>query len=225
MDYIVARTFNSLYIVLDIIWLVIFIGILSYFKKYSAIIVGLLAGLLYFSVDYGIFYHLLGSRGVIGVNTCRLLFWLSMSYGFTNFVWIWLLLDNDGNELEWSLIPIIGWFTVALLSQNFGGGFSEISIERRVAGYHGVMMLILAAGYLILILRNLLQQGNTKKIPIKRLLIIGVGVQLAWETVLLVTGIRPTGLKPLVLNSLIETNLGMPYIYLIHRWTKDRKSN
>jgi hypothetical protein len=42
-------------------------------------------------------------------------------------------------------------------------------------------------------------------------------VQFAWEAVLLLTGIRPAGIQPLIVNSLIETNLGMPYIYLIFR--------
>ncbi|WP_304224955.1 hypothetical protein [Gracilinema caldarium] len=68
-----------------------------------------------------------------------------MSYGFTNFAWIWLLLDRDGHGVEWSL---------------------------------------------------------------------------------LISGIRPPLWQPLVINSLIETNLGMPYIYLIHKqvtktWKED----
>ena len=218
MDYSVVRTFNGLYIVLDIIWLGIFAWILYCRKKYSAIVVGFLAGLLYVIVDYGIFYHFLGTRKVIGANAFFLLFWLSMSYGFTNFAWIWLLLDNAGKDLEWSLIPIMGWFTVSLLSQNFGGSFFEILITRHVASYHGVMALILTVGYLILILHNTKQPTKEQRIPIKRLLIIGVGVQLAWETVLLITGIRPVKFKPIILNSLIETNLGLPYIYFIHRW-------
>jgi hypothetical protein len=223
MDYSVARNFNALYIILDIIWLGIFAWILYRRKKHSAIVVGFLAGLLYAIVDYGIFYHFLGTRKVIGANAFWLLFWLSMSYGFTNFAWIWLLLDNDGNDLEWSLIPIIGWVTVSLLSQNFGGSFTEISITRQVESYHGVMALILTIGYLILILHNTKQPTEERRIPIKRLLIIGVGVQLAWETALLITGIRPMGFKPIILNSLLETNLGLPYTYFIHRWYRAGK--
>ena len=33
---------------------------------------------------------------------------------------------------------------------------------------------------------------------------------------LLVSGIRPDGWKALAVNSLVETNLGLPYLYLIH---------
>jgi hypothetical protein len=34
--------------------------------------------------------------------------------------------------------------------------------------------------------------------------------------VLLVSGIRPEGWEALVVNSLVEANLGLPYLYLIH---------
>ena len=217
MDYIVARSFNYLFIILDILWLIIYTAILLDRKKYAAITVGLLAGLLYVIVDYGFFYLILGTRHVEGAATFPLLFWLSMSYGFTNFTWIWLLLDRDGKALEWSLLLVIGWLAVGLLSMNAGGRFPMVTIERRVASYHGYMAAILAVGYGILIVRNLRAEAGEETAPIGRILLIGIGVQLAWESVLLLTGIRPSGLRPIVVNSLLETNLGLPYMYLIHR--------
>ena len=60
-------------------------------------------------------------------------------------------------------------------------------------------------------------------------------VQFGWEAGLLLGGIRSAGfegiedkLRPLVINSLLETNLGMPYIYLIYlayssRFTEDMR--
>jgi len=214
MGITAARTFNSLYIILDIIWLVIFSGVLLYFKKRLAVIVGLLAGIVYFLVDYGIFYQLLGTRHFAGADPFWLLLWMSVSYGFTNFTWIWLLLDRDKYALEWSLLPILGWITIGQLSQNYGAGFQEISISRTTGSYHGAMALILCAGYLLLIINNLRGKG---KANILRLMLIGIGVQFAWEAALLLCGIRPALWQPIAVNSLIETNLGMPYIYWIHR--------
>ncbi|MCA1951300.1 MAG: hypothetical protein LDL24_12060 [Treponema sp.] len=146
-----------------------------------------------------------------------------MSYGFTNFAWIWLLLDRNGHEVEWSLLPILGWITVGQLSGNFGSQFDEISISRATGAYHGVMALILCVGYLYIIYRNLQKKEH---IDILWLMFIGIGVQFAWEFSLLISGIRPPLWQPLVINSLIETNLGMPYIYLIHKqvtktWKED----
>lgn len=221
MDYTVARTFSSLYIFIDIIWLIIFASVLLYFKKRMAAIAGFLAGILYFIVDYGFFYQLLGTRHIEGAHPLWFLMWLSMSYGFTNFAWIWLLLDRDGHAVEWSLLPILGWITVGQLSQAFGGGFTQISISRGTGSYHGYMEFILCVGYLLVIIHNL--QGK-QKINILWLLAIGIGVQFAWEASLLLSGIRPAEWRPVIVNSLIETNLGIPYMYFIHKYFISRRN-
>ena len=223
MDMMVARTFNTLYIYMDIVWLVIYALILLWRGRYPALIAGLAGGIIYFAVDYGIFYLLLGTRVVEGADTLWFLLWLSMSYGFTNFAWIWLLLDRDGYAVEWSLLTVSGWVAVATLSSGYGAAFPVISIHRGTAGYHGIMAMILLAGYLYLILRNLRVQPH-EKVNLLRLLAIGIGVQFSWELILLISGIRPAGVLPLIVNSLIETNLGMPYLYLIHRAVRKRLS-
>jgi hypothetical protein len=222
MDFTIARTFSSLYIVLDVAWLLVYGGILLAFRKRVALVVGLLMGVVYFLVDWGIFYELLGTRHITGANPFWFEVWLSMSYGLTNFAWIWLLLDRDGHAVEWSLLPILGWVAVGQLASNYGAGFTQISISRGV-GYHGAMTAILLVGYLIVIIRNL---RGTDKVNILWLLAIGIGVQFAWEAALLINGIRPAQWQPIVVDSLIETNLGIPYIYYIHRFvTKSRTAS
>jgi len=219
MEFAVARTFSLLYVILDIVWLLILASLLLYLKRRMAVIVGLLAGVLYFLVDYGIFYQLLGTRQVEGGDPFWILLWLSMSYGFTSFMWIWLLLDRDGHAVEWSLLPILGWVTIGLLSQHFGAGFGEISISRGIGSYHGIMALILCAGYLVVILGNL---RGRERVNILWMMAIGIGVQFAWEAALLLSGIRPPLWQPIVINSLIETNLGIPYTYYIHKYITGR---
>lgn len=84
------------------------------------------------------------------------------------------------------------------------------------------MAIILFVGYLGLIVYNLRQKDGDLRIDIPWLLAIGILVQLGWETGLRVGGIRSAGfasfgekLRTLVVNSLLETNLGMSYIYAI----------
>ena len=217
MDILVAREFNSLYIILDLIWLGILTTLLLYFKKHLALLVGLLAGLLYMLIDYGIFYRLLGTRVVEGADPFWFLFWLSVSYGLTNFVWIWLLLNRDKMGVRWSILIITGYIAVAFTSQIFGRNFHPISISRGTGSYHRVMAVILVIGYLYLLIRNTRAGKNGfPKANLLRLMMIGIGVQFTWEFALLVSGIRPPSITPLIANSLLETNLGMPLIYLIH---------
>ena len=68
MDFTVARSFSSLYIILDIVWLLFYAVLLLYFKRRMAIIAGLVAGVVYFLIDYGIFYQLLGTRHIEGAD-------------------------------------------------------------------------------------------------------------------------------------------------------------
>jgi hypothetical protein len=214
MQIVAARTLNTLYIYLDVAWLALFCGLLVFFKRRLALLVGLLAGVLYLLVDYGIFYRLLGTRIVHGADPFWFLLWLSFSYGITNFAWIWLLLDRDGHAVEWSALIVTAWLAIALLSQNFGAAFHVITIQRGTEAYHGLMAVILFAGYLYIIVQNL---RGKEKINIIWLMAIGIGVQASWEAVLLLTGIRPAGIGALLVNSLIETNLGLPFIFIIHR--------
>lgn len=216
MEYLVSRELNLLYIVLDIIFLFLLGYLVIRRRNYRALLFGLAGGLIYFIVDYGIFYVLLQTRVVTGANPALFLLWLSMSYGFTNLLWIWLFLDRDKNLVEWSLLIVIGWFSIALISQSFGSDFAQITISRGTSSYHGAMAVILLIGYLFVIIRNLNSTENNK-INIPRLLFIGIIVQFSWEAVLLISGIRPFGIKPLLINSLLETNLGIPYLYFIHK--------
>ena len=61
---------------------VIAIGLALITKEvYSSLFIGILAGgLLYFLVDYGIFYLALGTRQVVGADPFAFLLWLSVSY-------------------------------------------------------------------------------------------------------------------------------------------------
>jgi hypothetical protein len=216
-EVIAARSMNFLYIYLDIGFLCLFLSLLLWKKKYQAVLVGLFGGLLYFAVDYGIFYSLLHTRVVEGADTAWFLLWLSMSYGFTNFVWIWLWLDHDENLLEWSLFIPLVWFSEALISQYAGANTGTITISRGTGSYHWVMAIFLVVGYLHLIITNLKAKDKKDKAPILWILAIGVLVQFAWEAILAITGIRNQSWQTLIINSLLETNMGLPYLYLIHK--------
>jgi hypothetical protein len=215
MDIVAARSFNTLYIYLDIVFLALFTALLLWRRRYQALLAGVAGCAIYFAADYGIFYSLMHTRHVVGADPLWFLLWLSISYGLTNFAWIWLLFDRDGHGREWSVFIVTGWVAVALLSQSYGGDFAGISIYRGTA-YHGAMALVMFAGYAWLAVRNL-RAAAGQKVNLLWLLAIGIGVQLSWEVVLLLTGIRPDSLQPLIVDSLVETNLGIPILYLVHR--------
>ena len=222
-EIIARRQFAPLYIWLDIGFLAVFLTMLLWKKKYMTVCVGLFFGLVYMAVDYGIFHLLLHTRSISrGHSLFWVLLWMSMSYGFTNFTWIWLWISLDKHLLEWSLLILLWWFCCPLLTQTFAPEAAPIVIQRTTGSYHGYMALILFIGYLGAIIYNLQQADKAHAFPLPWLLAIGILVQFGWEAGLLLGGIRSAGLSmegkllPLIVNSLLETNLGMPYVYAIY---------
>ena len=232
-EIIAQRVFNPLYIYLDTAFLVGLLALLIIKRKYMTAIFGLFGGVLYFIVDYGIFHAALHTRSIEGGDMFGVLLWMSMSYGITNFVWIWLWISRDEHKFEWTLLILVWWFVAPMLA-NAATGLSPIKIQRTTGSYHWVMALILAVGYFAAIVYDLLQKDRKKRFPIFWMLLIGISVQLGWEAGLLIGGIRSAEfdvwqkLSTFIVNSLLETNLGIVPIYCIYalitsRFTEDLK--
>lgn len=222
-DIIARRQFDPLYIWLDTAFLLVFAALLLYKKKYMTVLVGIVFGFVYFAVDYGIFHLVFHAREISeGYSLFWVLMWMSMSYGFTNFVWIWLWISKDKRLFEWSALILFWWLCAPMIAATFGHSENPVVIQRTTGAYHGYMAILLFIGYLGLIAWNLIQKKKEYRVNILWLLAIGVLVQFGWEAGLLLGGIRSAGfenfadkLTTLVTNSLLETNLGMPYIYII----------
>ena len=229
METIALRQFDPLYMWLDIGFLVIFTALLLWQKKYSAVLVGALAGILYMIVDYGIFNLVCHSRSISGgYSLFFVLLWMSLSYGFTNFVWIWLWISKDRNLKEWSFLILMWWFVCPLITDTFKGSAEPVTISRTTGSYHGYMALILLIGYAFVLMWNMAHKKKEEQMPLFWMLAIGILVQLGWEGFLLIGGVRSAGfdlsqaMHTLITNSLLETNLGMPYIYCIYIWYSSR---
>lgn len=217
-----TRNFNLLYIILDTLFIIILLTLLIYKKRNLTVLFALFGGILYTLVDFGGFYLLSHSRIVFingiqqdALNTFLVLFWMSMSYGITNFIFIWVLISKDKLAKYWLFLIIMWWLICPSIASM--GGENNITTFRTTTSYHGIMGIILVISYLILIIYTLI---NGKEIVnILYLCLIGISVQFSWEFSLLINGIRPlneNSLQTLIINSCLETNLGMPAIYLIY---------
>ena len=228
-EVIAQRVFNPLYIYLDIVFLVGLCALLAVKKKFLTLLWGIAGGILDMIVDYGIFHLLTHSRSIEGGDLFWVLLWMSMSYGITNFVWIWLWFSKDRHLFEWSLLICVWWIAAPMLAATFGAGLSPIKIQRTTGAYHGYMALILVLGYGAAIVYNLFQKKRERRFPLGWMLAIGILVQFAWEFSLLVGGIRSAEfvsfgdkITTLVVNSLLETNLGAVPIFCIYALVTSR---
>ena len=228
-EIIPSRSLNLTYIILDSVFLIVFLTLLILKKKYMTVVWSLFGGILYFIVDY-CFFHLVGNTRIVTFNgkesetiTALVLLWMSLSYGITNFAFIWLCLRKDKYLVMWLLL-IVGWWLVAPSLSKMNNSVI-ITTSRTTNSYHYIMAIILVAGYLGFIVYNLFTKK--KMINLLWLNLICISVQFAWEASLLINGIRPMNgesVTTLLVNSLIETNLGMPYIYLIYLFVSKKRN-
>ena len=229
-----SRILNPLHIGFDIAFLIVFLILLLIKKRNMTVLFGLVGGIIYFLVDWGIFYKVMGTRelfvnGAEMSETGKALFllWLSMSYGITNFAWIWLWLKRDKHLVEFSAYILIGWLAIAVAATGLGGSLDQITIRRGTNSFHAFMAIFLVLSYGAVIVFNMVNKKGIK-LPILWMLAIGILVQLGWETALLLGGVRSAGysafeaMRTLVVNSLIETNPAVPsiflYQYLLYKW-------
>lgn len=227
-EIIAQRVFGTVYIYLDIVFLVGLCVLLAVKKKFLTLIFGLFGGILYFVVDYGIFHLALGTRTIEGGDMFWVLLWMSMSYGLTNFVWIWLWFARDKDKFLFTALILVWWLCAPMLAQLINSQ-DVIKIQRTTGAYHGTMALILLVGYAAAIIYNMFRKDRAEKFPLLWLFATGVAVQLGWEFMLLIGGIRSaefTGfedkLMTLVVNSLLETNLGAVPLYCIYVFITSR---
>lgn len=192
-DITPTRNFNLLYIILDSIFILFLLIMLVVKKRYFTTLFALFGGVLYFIVDFGYFYLLSHSRQIMiddviqnDLVTGLILFWMSMSYGITNFAFIWLCLRKDKHLKNW-LMLIIGWWLMVPLIASLGGP-NNIQTFRTTNQYHSYMAILLVIGYGGLLIYNLLTKK--KQIQLLWLNLIGISVQFSWEFALLIHGIR-----------------------------------
>lgn len=228
-EVIAQRVFTVPYIWVDTVFIIFFCVLLFATKRYLTLIFALFGGVLYMAVDYGIFHLALHTRTIEGGNIFWVLLWMSLSYGITNFAWIWFWLGKDKRLAEWSLLICVWWIAAPQIASLFGG--SQITISRTTGSYHGVMGLILILGYGACIVYNLFQKEKLRRFPLMWMVAIGVLVQFAWEFSLLIGGIRSAAISDwgakfttLAVNSLLETNLGIPIIEVIYTFVTARIS-
>lgn len=225
-----TRNLNLLYIILDSAFILIFLGLLIWKKRYSTALFALFGGVIYTIVDYGGFYLLSHTRTVYingqlagAGGTFLVLLWMSMSYGITNFAFIWVCLNRDKLMKYWLFLIIMWWMICPSISEL--GGEATITTSRTTGAYHGWMGVVLVVSYLILIVVLMKNEDQKAFVNVLTLCLIGFCVQFGWEFSLLVNGIRPmnaASIRTLIVNSCLETNLGMPAIFAINHFWKKR---
>ncbi|MFW9939650.1 MAG: hypothetical protein ACFFFT_01320 [Candidatus Thorarchaeota archaeon] len=207
----VIRIFDFDYLIFDLVLFLIFISVLIVQKKIIPFIVGLLCGLLFLIID-GIIWWNTGIREIDPPNMkIAVDFMMDFSYGLLAFSWVMIMFERKNLKeiILWTAFLYGGWLIIASFSQVLPLNDTEIITIRHMKHLRIVEISTVIIGYSLLVILRY----DYKKI----FFIFWVGTMLSFmmESYLLFTGIRPSGFDLLLYDSLILTNQGIPYLYII----------
>jgi hypothetical protein len=218
----VIRIFGTDYIYFDLVFLTIFTALLAVNKKRIPLLAFILGGLIIFIIDWVFWMQIFKIRtfslppGFLSFlpeywAKTVFMFWFSMSYGLM-FAWIFLMFDKQNKRAAWTALLFGGWLTIAFLSQVLQINDNVIETVRLMKSSRVKQIIIVVLGYGALFLLRY----KLKKILF--LFLVGCGIHFMMEFSLWVSGIRPSSLDLLLVNTLVESNMGVPLLYIF--WDK-----
>jgi hypothetical protein len=230
-----ARTFQYDYIYIDAFFLLIWISILLYKRKYSALLFGLIIAPIIYFIDAFFWWNTFaGSTGTFireywigGVQLMHPLgsylwlkfgadFMMTISYSLFTFSWIWIMFENikkinKKEIIKYSLIFLFFWLLIPLFSNilHFNDTLVRTVRHMDTQFFIWIINFIIAYGILLFIYRKELK-------TVLRIFLIGIVGALIMEIPLLIFNIRPTGINFVIFEAIFLLNQGVPWLFLIY---------
>ncbi|MFX1357021.1 MAG: hypothetical protein ACFFA8_07015 [Promethearchaeota archaeon] len=238
------RIFEYDYIYFDAIFLSIWLGVLIYKKKWSAISFGIITGICVYIIDAVAWFNIpvnssyppgtyIREYWIGGVYIPRPLgeyFWIkfgadfmmTISYGMFAFGWLWIAFEkfkqNNYREIiPYTILYFASWFLIPYLSFWIPLNDTQIRTVRHMSSQFVLWIINVIIGYTILILIYATKRFKSKNLKvIYFVFIIGCIESFFMEFPLFITGIRPTGITFLLYEIIILFNQGAPYLYILY---------
>ncbi|MBN2291494.1 MAG: hypothetical protein JXM70_03655 [Pirellulales bacterium] len=213
IDQSIARNFQFDYIICDFVFLVIFISLMIWQKRYGPLAAGAVCGVIIYIID-GVVWYTLGVREY-GISDAWMKhpvdFMMDFSYGVVAFGWMWVAFERKSvkDVVFWTALVLGGWFLVPFASSMLHLHDEPIMTVRHMQSQVGMQIGMVVAGYALLaILRYDFKM-------IAYLFWVGSMLGFMMEIPLNVFNIRPTGIDVLVYETLFLFNMGVPYLFIV----------
>jgi len=228
----VARTFDMDFMYLDIAFCAVWMLVLLRQKRTIALWFGLFGAIVVFLVDDILWLRIQQTRFLeVPFNRDLFLLYFSFTYGMIEFSFVTVMFQAKSNKTRalWTLFLYGGWLATALISQHVGIDDRTIQTGRDMSNARIIEVALVASGYLLLLVLKYTWRPM-KSLAFPRMLylfLIGILVHFGMEITLLASGIRPADnyVDVLLFNSLLEFNMGVPFLYILWTAIKSAKVN
>jgi hypothetical protein len=209
----ITRRFEIDYLLFDTLFMAVWICLLLRHKRRGPLLVGLVCGLVFYAID-GIIWTAAGVREYelpAAWLKFPVDFMMDVSYGIVGFGWAWIAFERKSvrDVVFWTVVLFGGWLMIPFASRWIPLIDAQVTTVRHMASRVWLHIAVVVIGY-----AALLALGYSFK---QVRYVFGVGCMLAFmmEFALLVSGIRTFNLSLLAYETLILTNMGIPYFYII----------
>jgi hypothetical protein len=209
----VARNFEFDYILFDALFLAIWIVLLIWQKRFRPLKAGLILAIIIYLID-AIIWTRMGVREY-GLPApwfkYPVDFMMDVSYSIIAWSWLWIVFERRSfrDVALWTVLLFAGWLILPFVSRWIPLSDLPIMTNRHMSSRVWLHVTVVVIGYVALFLLGY----DWKTI----LYVFWAGCMLAFamEFSLYISGIRPTDVTFLVYETLILTNLGVPYLFII----------
>ena len=216
IDHSITRRFELDYLIFDALFLVVYVLALIRSRRLVPLKAGLGFVVPIYLID-AVIWTALGVREY-GISAPWIKhavdFMMDVSYSIVAFSWVWIAFEKRSvrDVALWTAGLFAGWLLVPALSRAFHVDDEPITTIRHMQSQVWLQILAVIAGYVLLVA---LKVGWRQ---ILYLFCVGCTLTFMMEFSLMVTGVRPRSVDLLIYETLILTNQGVPYIYVI--WDK-----
>jgi len=228
----VSRFFQYDYVYIDAFFLLIWLVILFWQKKYKALLFGLVIVPIIYIIDAFVWWnsfsggHYIREYWINGMALPHPLgqnFWLkfkldfmmTISYALFTFPWLWLTFEALRNGkvrqiFKFSAIWLGFWLAVPLLSFYLNIDNRAVESVRHMASQNYIWLInfIVGFGFLAILYRKEL-------LLVGKIFVIGVVGGLIMELPLFIFNIRPTQPGVLIFDAIFMLNQGVPYLFIL----------
>jgi hypothetical protein len=216
VDHDITRHFEFDYILFDALFLALYVTLLVRHGRIAPLRAGLVCAPILYAID-GIIWTATGVREYsLPAPWIKhpVDFMMDVSYAIVAFSWVWIAFERRSVQdvALWTAMLFAGWLLVPLASRLSHLNDAPITTIRHMRSQVWLQIVVVVAGYLLL----LALRYDLRTV----LYVFWVGCMLTFmmESALLIAQIRPSGLQVLAYETLILTNQGVPYVYVI--WDK-----
>jgi hypothetical protein len=236
----ISRVFQYDYIYIDAVFLIGWLALLVYHKKWPALAFGIVIAPIIYFIDAGIWWNTLLESGnyireywISGIQLSHPLnsyalqkfgadFMMTISYSLFTFPWLWIMFENFYQKnrreiLTFTIYYFGAWMIVPFLSLLVNIDNSLVETVRHMGGQIDFWIFNAVMAYVLLFVvygTNLFGSKNPKKILC--VFVVSFLGSLIMELPLYASGIRQTGLVFVLFEGLILLNQGVPYLFLVY---------